>query len=209
MQIENIADSNHQLIYLDIGFITDFYEATQNSEVPTTISRTKGGSGGINANFFGIGANVSGEVSETREFTVSTTSMYKQLHEKLLQYSTLEKRPNNNSQLFWLNGILRVRTVVSHTRQNNQIIHTSEGRYFYITSDIIDTVLLTSTHYFVFNYSPIIEQLPAMQDDFAIEVRCLLKLISENSNYKENGGRKEGEFLGTPLVILEKPTQFS
>ena len=82
--------------------------------------------------------------------------------------------------------------MVHYPKQNNQIIHTDVGKFFFINGSIIDSALITSPNYFTINYSPILDFIPQMQKEFELNIRCLLKLASENKVYS---GSKHGEFL--------------
>lgn len=194
-------NNSEQLIYLDIDYISSLYESVKKEAIVTAISKTQGGRASV-----GLGiANAGVQATETKQFKVSTLSMFNELKKSLNKYPFLETKPKDNSQLFWIEGELRANTVRSNTTQNNQIIHTDEGRFFFIRGEIIDVALVTSSHYFTINYSPIINFIPQMQKEFFVKVKCLLKLVSENKQYS---GALQGEFLAVPLIMLEIPTTF-
>jgi len=66
-------------------------------------------------------------------------------------------------------------------------------------------VLLASPSYFAYNYASILDQFHMIRSEFVLEVRCLIKPISE---HKRDLRALSVDFIGSPLIILEKPTAF-
>ncbi len=192
----------HQLIYLDIEFIADLYDAMGDSGVPTTISKTQGGNTGINVGFVNAGM----QATETRQYRLTTKAMYRDLESQLEQFPTLKERPSNSSQLFWLNGVLKTRTVQSTRRLRGEITGQEEGRFFAIESSSANFALLASPSYFAYNYASILGHTSMIRSEFTLEVRCLIKPVSEN---KRELRAVKTDFIGSPLVMLEKPSAFS
>lgn len=192
----------YQLIYLDVEFIADLYDATGDLGVPTTISKTQGSGGGVNIGFVNAGI----QATETRQYKLTTKAMYRDLQYQLEQYSTLEQHPVDNSQLFWLDGRLEARTITSTTRRGSEVTGQETGKYFSLEGGSTSFVLLASPSYFSYNYASILDQFSGIRSEFALEVRCLIKPISET---KRDLRAIAVDFIGSPLVMLEKPTEFS
>ncbi len=194
--------SEYELIYLDIEFIADLYDTTGDLGVPTTISKTQGSGGGVNIGFVNAGI----QATETRQYKLTTRAMYRDLQHQLEQYPALEQRPADNSQLFWLDGRLEARTIRSTSRRGNEITGQEIGKYFSLKGSSVSFVLLASSSYFSYNYASILDQFSSIRSEFALEVRCLIKPISETKQDLKAIGIN---FIGSPLVMLEKPTGFS
>ena len=194
--------SEYQLIYLDIEFIADLYDTTGDLGVPTTISKTQGGGGGVNIGFVNAGI----QATETRQYRLTTKAMYRDLRNQLEQYPALEQRPADNSQLLWLDGRLEARTVRNISRGGGEITGQEIGKFFSLEGSSTSFVLLASSSYFSYNYASILNQSSSIRSEFALEVRCLIKPISETKQDLKAIGIN---FIGSPLVMLEKPMAFS
>ena len=116
--------NDEELIYLDIDFISNLYEQQSKDGIATSISKTQGRQGNLSAGFAGVTA----QTIETKQFKISTLSMYKKLQSTLSSYPQLSSKPSNNSQIFWMNGILRVKTLRSDTKQGSGPLKTAKLR---------------------------------------------------------------------------------
>ena len=208
MKPQDVIES---LVYLDNGFIANFYEATTGKSPETKITKTDALSASVKIPMFGGGASS----TESRAFSVSTTRMLIDSYDGLNQYSTFQTGDVNFGQtpvIRWVEGRLSVHkikvtrkqhtiTIVGSPKDKGDTAPTEqligEETYFGIhASNDAKFALLTSSDYFLDALDTVPKLLGTVVDRIDLPVRALIKVFPAASAMEE--------WIACPLVIVSK-----
>ncbi|GAB2490371.1 hypothetical protein GCM10027082_46740 [Comamonas humi] len=180
-----------RLVYLDKGFIANFYEASFDVSPSTTITTNQGKKAG--AGIFNFSAEVSAQ--ETRSFSISTLEMlFKSLPklscEELLQTAGYSR--NQLSKYGWISGslsTLHVDRTVGHTKtasSDHFVLRMGDGQHL----DFITTL-----EYFSSGFDSLLKLYDTLLDRFAIPVVAYVRLLPANDH--------KGNWIAVPFLVLE------
>lgn len=186
------------LIYLDVAYIADMYEASTGESPRTVISRSEGKKAAASAYVFS--ADVSAQ--ETRSYSVSSISMLQTLLESLDREQLL------NPDLFssempstygWAEGELTVFEARSSVRSNEtgQEKITGEDQLYQIRlKGRKGYALITTPEYFSSGFGNFVKLQKTVLKVMSIPVRAYVRVTAAKSY--------DNQWIGVPLVILER-----
>ena len=181
------------IIYLDVEFITSFYEESKGITLPTRVTKTADFSSGISAaGFISLGAST----KEQKEYPLDAHAMYDELRASLDVFPHVDLTQVKDSDLpevFWLDGVFGM--AQSSLKRGAQEI-TSAHYYQFVPSIVRNDRFLnlaTNDIYFSSGYDQLSKYGPALACDFAIQAKMLVRLLFYDDYYA----------VAAPVVILK------
>lgn len=185
----------HRLIYLDRVYISDAHEVITGTPAKTQITMTQAKKAGAGIPVF------SAEISagETRAFSVSSTSMLKELLPKLEQLPGLspsDVQLGKRSKIGWVEGEMGVFMVNLKREIDGQEKVVASENYFAICCDDGQKVaLLTTPEYFTSGVASFLSLSETVLGAHGVRVRALVRSYPAISDFQEN--------IAVPLIITE------
>lgn len=180
------------VVYLDNAFVVEAYQKLHGKDAAVKYTKTTDVSLGLNAI-----AKAGASLKESFEYPISTHSMYKKIHDKLNEISTIEVDKNNCRKLpdiFWMDGLFGIMQFTSRVGKPNESINYVFGA----ASKEKSTELLLATNdvYFSSGYDQLIQNADSFADGFTIEAKMLLKFLGTSRNFS----------MASPMVVIKKGT---
>ncbi len=180
-----------QLVYLDKGFIANFYEASCDVSPSTTITTNQGKKAG--AGIFNFSAEVSAQ--ETRSFSISTLEMLFKSLPKLSCETSLDTNGYGQSQpskYGWIAGTL---STVHVDRKLGDTKVASSDHFVLRMSDGHHLDFITTPEYFSSGFDSLLKLYETLLDKFAIPVVAYVRMLPANDH--------KGNWLAVPFLVLE------
>lgn len=187
-----------KLVYLDVAYVADMYEAKTGESPRTVISRSEGKKAAASAYVFS--ADVSAQ--ETRSYSLSSISMLESLFDLLDREQTLNSdqfSPGMPSVYGWVEGELTVFEARSSVRSNEtgQEKTTAEDQLYQIRlKGAPGYALITTPEYFFSGYGAFVKLQKTVLNMMSIPVRAYMRVTAAKSY--------DGQWIGIPLVIIER-----
>lgn len=188
-----------KLVYLDVAYIADMYEASTGESPRTIISRSEGKKAAASAYVFS--ADISAQ--ETRSYSLSSVSMLQTLLESLDGEQLLNPdlfSPGMPSAYGWVEGELTVFEARSSVRSNEtgQEKITAEDQLYQIRmKGGKGYALITTPEYFSSGLGTFVKLQKTVLKVMSIPVRAYVRVTAANSY--------DGQWISIPLVIIEHP----
>jgi hypothetical protein len=178
------------LIYLDIEFITQRYEAIKGGRVPTKVVKKSNLSSSISGFFVNAGASM----EETKEFPITSRMMYEKIHQSFGQLPQINiEKDKVFPELFWVEGVFSC-SRPSVLRGSDEIAVADVFVFFHVIGKVEKLMhLVTNDTYFVSGYDRLLKLGYAITRNFAIHARILIRLLSVDKKH----------IIGAPMVILK------
>lgn len=189
------AFNEDDLIYCDIEFIARKYEQMTGYSPSSELTRTEGKRAGVAIPIF----SASVQTQETRNYSISSFGMIRQIYDKLTEYPEFkvsEFRNNPTPCIAWVSGRMTVSKWVS--------VKNSEKEYYYFQmlsdADKLDFSLITSREYTTSGFDSLFEISPALQTNIDIPIHALLRVMYHSEKPKS--------LVSAPLLMLLRQSCF-
>lgn len=188
-----------KLVYLDVAYVADIYEASTGEPPRTVISRSEGKKAVASAYVFS--ADISAQ--ETRSYSLSSVSMLQTLLNSLRREQLLDPDiffPGMPSAYGWVEGELTVFETRSTVRSNEtgQMTTTAEDQLYQIRLQSgKGYALITTPEYFSSGFGNFVKLQKTVLKEMSIPVTAYIRVTASKS-YDE-------QWISIPLVIFERP----
>lgn len=191
MKTENVLK---RLIYLDKGFIANFYEASFNVSPSTTITSNQGKKAG--AGIFNFSAEVSAQ--ETRSFSISTLEMLFKSLPKLSCEESIETTDYSQNQLSKYGWVVGTLSTIHIDRKVGKATIASSDHFVLRINDSDHLALITTPEYFSSGFGSLLKLYETILNRFAIPVVAYVRMLPASTI--------KGVWLAVPLLVLEGNT---
>ena len=182
------------LVYLDLDFISSYYECESGHPLATQFTRQEGKKAGAQIPIF------SAELSsvETKSYKISSIAMLEHVRKSLDRYPEISfplADERKHTTYGWVNGKLSAAiTTNSSSDRNGGKVVTVQERTFTLETPQTTVALITSETYFSSGWSAI-TRIQEILKDFSLSARTLVRILPSVTHV--------GHPVAVPLVILE------
>lgn len=180
-----------KLVYLDKGFISNFFEMSFDISPSTTITTNQGKKAG--AGIFNFSAEVSAQ--ETKSFSMSTLQMLNKSLPKLKSegYIDINEYQRGSPSVYgWIKGALS--TVHVERKQGGETLASSD-HFVLRLDDGRHLDFITTPEYFSSGFDSLLKLHETLLNKFSVQVLAYVRLLPASDH--------QGNWIAVPLLLLE------